>query len=225
MHRHATGVVVALTLSLSPLVAGCGSSAKVKDSAPAAQSLQQCRDQWHDVSESIVGLDQDTDPSALGTRWNSISATVVLYENTDTAKNCQATIEAEIKAITLLREFMSKLRPYDMEYQHDQIAAAVDLYLHDPLPAPTRNDAGKKVRPPTKAAVSAAMADLGNLAAAANQELAPGWGQLATVELTDTEAVRSALQDLDFLAQDSPNWRHCEEALQVLVAATRAQEG
>jgi hypothetical protein len=33
------------------------------------------------------------------------------------------------------------------------------------------------------------------------------------------------MQDLDFLAQDSPHWRQCEEALQVLVAAVRAQEG
>jgi hypothetical protein len=69
------------------------------------------------------------------------------------------------------------------------------------------------------------MATLADDAAAANAELQPGWQETTSVDLTDAAAVTKSMQDLDFLAQDSPHWRRCEEALQVLVAAIRAQEG
>jgi hypothetical protein len=73
--------------------------------------------------------------------------------------------------------------------------------------------------------VTAAIATLTNDAASANTELQPGWEQTTSVDLTDVAALTKTMQDLDFLAQDSPHWRRCEEALQVLVAAIRAQEG
>ena len=69
------------------------------------------------------------------------------------------------------------------------------------------------------------MRTLSENAEQANTELEPGWAQTTSVDLTDATAVSSTMRDLDFLAQDSPHWRACEEALQVLVAAVRAQEG
>jgi len=219
MPRHATGALVALALALTLGTAGCGSD-KVATSSTGT-SVAECRAQWHDVAESIVGLDGDTNPSALATRWTNIAATVSLYETTDDATSCQSNIEKQVKAIALLRDFMPRLQPYDMAFQLSRLAAPVDLYLHDPLPKPTRNAKGTLVRAPSKAAVSRAIKDLRDFGPGANAELEPGWGQLATVELTDAAAVDSALRDLDYLAQDSPNWRTCNHALQVLVRATQ----
>jgi hypothetical protein len=170
-------------------------------------------------------MDQDPNPSALADRWNTIIATVDYYRTTDSAKNCQSTIENQLKAVTSLRQFSEKLRPYDMAYQLAQVRAAVDLYLNDELPAPVRDSNHKLVKPPTKAAVTSAMQTLTANAAQANTELEPGWEQTKSVDLTDVTALTTTMQDLDFLAQDSPHWRQCEEALQVLVAAIRFQEG
>lgn len=225
MQRLATTIAVALALGLGAVATGCGEDDPVAEPTGVPQTLQECRDQWSEVGESVLGLDEDPDPSALASRWNSITATVVLYENTESAANCQANIEAQITAIDLLREFMAKLRPYDMEYQLGQVAAAVDLYLNDELPAPTKDASGKTVPPPSKKVLRLAAADLTEKAAAANAELRPSWTQLATVELTDEDAVKDALADLDALAQASPSWTACQEALQVIVAAIAAQEG
>jgi len=224
MVRRATGVVAVLALTLGPVLTACGAEEPV---APVAvpQTLQECRDQWHEVGESVIGLDEDPNPSALASRWNSVTATAVLYENTESAENCQANIEAQVKAITLLREFMVTVQPYDMEYQLAQVAAGVDLYLNDVLPAPYRDSSGKSVTPPTKKAVRAAAADLSQYAAAANAELQPAWARLATVELTDADAVKSAVGDLAAAAQASPSWLACQAGLQVILAAITAQEG
>lgn len=219
MPRHAAGALVALALALGLGTTGCGAD----KAAPAdtGTSVAECRQQWHDVAETIVGLEDDTNPSALATRWTNIAATVSLYETTDDATGCQANIEKQVQAIAQLRDFVPRLQPYDMAFQLSRLSAPVDLYLHDPLPKPTRNAKGKLVRPPSKAAVSRAIEDLRSYGVSANAELEPGWGQLATVELSDTAAVDSALRDLDYLAQDSPNWRTCNHALQVLVRATQ----
>ncbi len=225
MVRHAAGITAALAFTLGAVVAGCGAEEPKSEPTAVPQTVQECRDQWREVGESVLGLDEDPNPSALASRWNSIAATVVLYENTESAENCQSNIETQIKAITLLREFMEKLRPYDMEFQLTQVAAAVDLYLNDELPAPTKDATGKTVKPPTKDALRTASAELTENAVAANAELQTGWAQLATVELTDEAAVRSALDDLDAFAQASPSWRACQVALQVIVAAVTVQEG
>lgn len=224
MLGRATGAVAVLALALGPLLAACGA----EEPAPAVavpQTLQECREQWRDVGESVIGLDEDPNPSALASRWNTIAATVVLYENTESAANCQANIEAQLTAITQLRAFMEKVRRYDMEYQLAQVAASVDLYLNDELPGPYRDSTGATVKPPLKKTVRVAAAELTEYAAAANAELQAGWAQLATVELTEADAVGSALKDLDTLAQASPNWVACQEALQVIAAAIAAQEG
>lgn len=212
-----------MALAVSMGISACGA-----DKTPAktpSSALEECHDQWAEVAESIVGLDEDPNPSALATRWTSVVATVDYYRNTETAKDCQTQVESQVKAITLLRQFSDRLHPYDMAYQLARVNASIDLYLHEPLPTPARNENGKLVKPPTKAAVTAAITTLTAQASKANSELQPGWGQLASVELTDPAAVKTALDDLDFLAQDSPSWRQCQAALQVVVAAVQAQEG
>jgi len=214
-----------LTLVLAVATAGCGQGGGNDSDAKAERALKACQSQWHDVGDSVLGMDQDPNPSSLAERWTSVIATVEYYKTADSAKNCQANIETQLKAVTTLRQFSEKLRPYDMTYQLSQVQAAVDLYLHDPLPDPVRGENGKRVKPPSKEAVTTAMATLTANAAQANTELAPAWGQAASVDLTDVSALTTTMQDLDQLAQDSPHWVSCEQALQVLVAAIRAQEG
>ncbi len=213
-----------LLLCAGLVAGGCGGSSP-KDAEPTAQSASECKDQWHEVAESVIGLDQDPEPSALASRWTSVIATIDYYENRDQTEDCQQTVENQIKAITSLRLFTEKLRPYDMSYQLRQAQPAIDLYLHDPLPAPARNENGALVRPPTKAAVVAAYRVLMRQAAAADADLDLGWAQMASVDLEDVTALRAALTDLDTLAQDSVAWQRSEAALQILVAAIRAQEG
>lgn len=224
MSGRALGSVAAGTLALATALAGCGA-----DPAPAAkpltQTVKQCQARWRDVAESVLGLDQDTNPSALASRWTSVSATVDYYATSTSAKNCQAIIETQVRAITALREFSEKLQPYDMAYQVGRVSAAVDLYLHDPVPKSARNADGKRVKAPTHAKVSEAIQTLTDQAADANAELQPGWAQLASVSLDDADAVSSAIDDLDLLAQHGNHWARCQTALQVIVAAIRAQEG
>jgi hypothetical protein len=219
------GVSAVLVASFAAALVACGASSTSTASAKATRTLKDCRAQWKDVGDSVLGMDQDTNPSALADRWTSVIATVEYYRNSDTAKGCQARVEAQLKAVTALRQFGDQLRPYDMTYQLGQVQAAIDLYLHDPLPSPVADDSGRKVKPPTKDAVTAAMKTLADNAAQANAELQPAWQETSSVDLTDVTALTKTMQDLDFLAQDSPHWRACEEALQVLVAAIRAQEG
>jgi len=220
-----TALSAAIVALVATTLVACGQASGSSASAKAERALKECRAQWREVGNSVVGMDEDTNPSALADRWNSVIATVEYYKTTDSAKNCQTTIETQLKAVTSLRQFSEKLRPYDMTYQLAQVRAAVDLYLNDPLPAAVRGEDGKRVPPPTKAAVAAAMQTLTDNAAQANAELEPGWAQTKSVDLTDVTTLTTTMQDLDFLAQDSPHWRACEEALQVLVAAIRAQEG
>jgi hypothetical protein len=220
-----TVVWAAVAAAFAVTVAGCGGDSGASAAAKAERALTECRAQWADVGEGVVGMDQDPNPSALGDRWNSVIATVEYYKTADSAKDCQSTIESQLKAVTSLRQFSEKLRPYDMTYQLAQVRAAIDLYLNDALPAPVRDESHKLVKPPTKAAVTSAMQTLTDNAAQANTELEPGWEQTKSVDLTDVTALTTTMQDLDFLAQDSPHWRQCEEALQVLVAAIRFQEG
>jgi hypothetical protein len=223
--RFRAVVAVVLGAACATALVACGTSSDSSASATQDRALHDCRARWHDVGDSVLGMDRDPHPSALADRWNSVIATVAYYQSTDTAKDCQARVASQLEAVTALRQFSDKLRPYDMTYQLDQVRPAIDLYLNDPLPTPPPDERGRKVRPPAKAAVTAAMKTLTDNAAAANAELQPGWQQTSSVDLTDAAAVTSTMHDLDFLAQDSPHWRACEDALQVLVAAIRAQEG
>lgn len=216
---------VALALGLTVLLGACGADSDSPAEPSAERALEECRDQWAEVGETVIGMEQDTHPSALSERWNTVVASVEYHKTVDTPANCQNLIEAQLKTVSSLRQFSEQLRPYDMTYQLSQARAAIDLYLHEPLPEPARNENGKLVKPPSKAQVTAAMQVLTELAEQANADLAPGWEQTKSVDLTDVTTLTKTMQDLDFLAQDSASWRRCEEALQVIVAAIRAQEG
>ncbi|MCW2785858.1 MAG: hypothetical protein JWP74_2375 [Marmoricola sp.] len=219
-------MVVAAVVAVTVSACGSHQAAAIR---PADQTLKQCHQQWADVARSVKGLDQDTNPSALASRWTTVLATIDYYETSTTATGCQANISSQVAAITTLREFSAKLRPYDMVYQLAQVAATVDSYQAAPLPKPVRmgkkKGKGKLVHPPTKAAVQAALVTLQADAATADAALAPAWSEMASVELTNATAVSSALQDLDFVAQDSADWKRCEAALQVIVAAQHALAG
>jgi len=225
-------VTGAVAIALLPALAACGGNGPGSDgtahppaSSTVPQSVKDCQDQWHDVAESVLGLDQDTNPSSLASRWTTVIATVDYYRTSTEVKDCQATIEAQQQAITALRQFSERLRPYDMTYQLDRVRAAVDLYLHDPVPSPAKGTNGHRVKAPTHAQVAAALATLTAEAAAANADLQPGWDHLASITLEDASTVSDALDDLDALAQAGEHWTRCQQALQVIVSAERAQEG
>lgn len=212
-------LVTAVVLGLGSVA--CGADDKTTSSA-ATVSVKECQQQWDDVAANLVGLDADLRPSALRKRWANVLGTVSLYQGTTTADRCQENIENLSTGITELRQFSARLQPFDMEYQADAAAEDVQRYLAEPLPAPVRKDR-KLVKPPTKEAVTAAVATLTEKAAEANADLAPAWAQFNDVELTDEAAVSSALADLSLLAKDSASWRACQQALKVVKAALAAQ--
>lgn len=228
----ATGLLVLAASGL--LLSGCAgatgssaapSSAPTGTPAASAAALTECQQQWGDVAQSVYGLDQGTDPSDLTSRWVSVIATIGYYRTSNDSTDCQARIEAQVRAITALRAFNAQVRAYDMTYQLGRFEASIELYLHDPLPSPTPGPSGRPNRPPAKAAVSAALQVLRTEADPANAELAPAWAQLATVDLDDRAAVDRVVGDLDALAQGSRHWLRAEAAIQVLTAAVIAQEG
>lgn len=225
--RRVNSALAILVVSAALGLAGCGDDEDAADAtgSSGASAAADCHEQWREVGESVLGLDQDGYPSGLASRWTAVIASVDYYENSEPTADCPDLVEKQTTEISSLRQFSDKLRPYDMSYQLDQARAAIDLYLHDPLPEPARDETGKLVRPPSKEAVVRAFRTLTALAAPADADLQPGWSQMSTVPLDDVEALRSAVTDLDALAQASENWRRCEAALQVLVAAIRFQEG
>lgn len=174
------------------------------------------------MASSVAGLDKDPDPSALADRWVTVVATVDYYEKTSKSAQCQSDIESQVKAISALREFSTRLQPYDMVYQAALVAPAVASYLSGPLPATIKPKHGKPIRPPSKAAVTAALATITAHDAAANAYLAPAWGEMASVEITDAAAVSAKLADLNQLAHESSDWTLCNNALGVIEAAIAA---
>lgn len=218
--RARAALVAAAILSIGSV--SCGAEPKSPSAGTSRDPVQQCQEQWHDVAANVAGLDQDVHPSALAKRWSNVLATVTIYENTKTADRCQENIETLSTGITQLRQFTARLQPYDMAYQVSRVADPITRYLAAPLPAPVRKK-GAVVKPPTKAAVTAALATLTGNATAANADLAPAWGQLNEISLDDQTVVSGALQDLDFFAKDSSSWVACRKALTLLDTAILAQ--
>jgi hypothetical protein len=221
--RTRCALVAALTtLGLSSV--SCGASVSQPSAAATSPAQNQCHQQWREVAKSVAGLDKVIYPSALATRWVTVLATVDYYLKTNDGSGCQIDVERQIDAITQLRKFSIQLQPYDMAFQADQVSADVERYLADPLPAAVHKPHGKVIRPPTKSAVTQAISVLNAHAAAANDYLAPGWGQLASVELTDATQVSAELGDLAQLAHESQDWNLCRGALAVIAAALNAPQ-
>ena len=214
-----SALVAAVVLSLGAV--SCGKDDDKASGSRSEDPVQVCRAQWDDVAANLVGLDEDQHPSALRKRWSNVLATVTIYQDTPTADRCQENIETLSTGITQLRQFSTRLQPYDMQFQTDRVRADVSRYLAGPLPAPV-GTGKKQVKPPSKNAVIAAFATLTGQSAAANADLAPPWGQLNAVELTDSKAVEGAVADLAFYARDSASWVACEQALKVIRRAVLA---
>jgi hypothetical protein len=204
-------------------LAACGTEKPRPE--PVSQDVQDCRDQWGDVAQTILDMDGDTTPSSLSQRWSTIIAGVDYQQHNAKGPDCIDSIESQVLAICALRKFSNRLRVYDMEFQLRTIQPQAELYLHQPVPKPTTGENGRKVRPPTHAAVEQALSVLESQAAEANAELQPAWTQANAIDLGSTEEIRTAVTGLDRLAQSSPAFQQCEEALQVLVAAVRAEQG
>lgn len=211
------------TLRRLPLVAGllallltgaCGA-----EEGDGTRSVEDCRDQWKDVAQTVYAMDAERYPSAMSERWSTIIAGAEYQRDFGDGKDCTKQIEQTIEAIDTLRKFTDRLQDFDMEYQLHIVAPQAELYLTDDLPKPV-----DKVKPPTKAAVQAAYQTLRLRAQDANKQLTPAWQQALSIDLGDPAAVRKAIKDLDRLAVSSPAFRDCQAALAVIVRAIRAQE-
>lgn len=211
-------LALALALVAALTLGACGESAPAKKGDSKASDITECREQWGDVAQTVLGMDQDETPSALASRWTSVIATVDYQTQAARAKDCHANIENQVKAISALRQFSDRLRFYDITYQRRRVEPAAEIYLNDPLPT------GPGVKAPAKADVAAALEQLRAYGDAADADLAAGWGQIASVDLDDAAAVDAALKDLHQLAAESQSWRASYRALRVLKAATLAQE-
>lgn len=211
-----------LATLLLALAVGCGGTS-TPEGPTEAEQVEACRAQWRDVGLTIVDMDTDPLPSGLAQRWSSIMAGVD-FKAQNPGSTCVLEIEQQVRAIDTLRKYAARLQPYDMEYQLMQVRSAINLYLHDPLPGRYEDDNGEKVTPPRKPAVRRALEVLERNAATANAELRPAWDQASTIDLTSADQIRTSIKDIDRLASSSLAFQKCEQVLQVLVAAIRAQQ-
>jgi hypothetical protein len=209
-------------LVLGPLVvllvaAGCGHPTPPPPTTAAGptRDAQACRDQWHDLGTELQDRAAATEPSALPARWNSVVATVGYYATSATAADCPAALDAQRTAATALTAFSAQVRRFDPAYQLAQLRPRAATYVAGPLPKPTRVK-GKRVPPVPKRTVRTALATLTASAPRAVADMADGWHELDTLDLTNAAAVRAALADLAFLAQDSQPFRACAQAAAVL---------
>lgn len=212
----------ALRLVLGPVVvvlvaAGCGQATPAPGAGTTAPSkaAQACRDRWAALGKELQGRAAATEPSALPARWNSVVATVGYYATSASADDCPAALAGQRAAATTLAAFSARVRRYDPAYQLARLRSRAAAYVAAPLPRPARVK-GKRVPPVPKRTVRLAVATLAATAPRAVADMADGWHQLDTLDLTDTGAVRSALSDLAFLAQDSAPFRACAQAAAVL---------
>lgn len=205
--------VIAAALTLT-LLGGCGGEAE-----PRKRTAEQCRTEWGEVAQQVYEMDTEGYPSALSERWSTIIAGAEYQRDFGDGKDCSAQVAAAVDSIDTLRRFSGRLRAFDMEYQLHIVAPQAELYLTDDLPK-----ARKGVKPPGKALVRKAYQLLRQRADDANQQLTPAWQQALSIDLEDADAVQRAIQDLDRLAVSSPAFKDCQDALDVIVKAIKAQE-
>lgn len=210
------------TVTLLAGATGCGGTERPTPSV--SHEAQACRSQWDDVAQTILDMDGDTTPSALSQRWSTIIAGVDYQRHNAGGRHCSEDIEEQVREIGTLRKLGERLRVYDMAYQLRTIQPQVEIYLNEPVPRSATSENGQKVRPPTHRAVQQALDVLTARAEEANAQLQPAWDQAAAIDLSSPDEIRTAITDLDRLAQSSPAFGACEQALQVLVAAVRAEQ-
>ncbi|MCW2846756.1 MAG: hypothetical protein JWR90_730 [Marmoricola sp.] len=220
-----------LLLALALVLSGCGGSGGEKKADEPSKAAVACRGEWKKLEAEIDGRDSKTNPSALASRWNNITATVEYYARSASAKDCDATLAAQQKAMDSLAAFSTKVAPWDMEQRYDEVKTAAAAYAAAPrptLPTPSTK-AGKraekkppKPKPnpaPRPADIGTALKTLSEQAPVATQQQGPAWVQASVTELTDPAAVAKAVKDLAFLSTESAAYRTCAAALaQIKVA-------
>lgn len=204
--------------------AGCGEQPQAKAPAGKADTATaECRGAWRDLGEQLGDVSELKFPSALPSRWNSVTATISYYASSATAKDCGEVLSNQQKAIAALQMFSLQLQPFDMEWALTQVREPATAYAQGPWPEPSGNKGPTKpARPPKPAEVGNALAELTRLAPQASQEQEPGWKQAGVVELSDAVATAQAVKDLQFLASDSAAWLQCAAALQLIRQALAA---
>lgn len=208
--------------------AGCGEETKDKPAASSDKATAECRNSWRDLGAQLGNVTELTVPSALPSRWNSVSATIDYYASSATAKHCDEVLDNQRKAIAALQMFSMQLQPFDMELALNQVREPATAYAQGPWPeaAATKGPQGRKGpqanRPPKPAEVAKALAELTRLAPQATQEQEPGWKQAGVVELSDPAATAQAVKDLQFLGSDSAAWVQCQTALRLIQQALAA---
>lgn len=203
-----------LAIALAWAMVACGTTAVEKPTGPSQDTLA-CRAQWQALGGTLKGRDEQTDPSDLAERWNAAIATVQYYATSATATDCQTALVDQKAATERINAMSASLRRFDIAYRMGTLAPAATDYLTHRLPKP-QHAHGKEVRPPKKAAVQTALTTLQNQATASMTDMADGWAEANSVDLTDPAAVRKVLKDLDFLAGDSGPFQDCLAALAVL---------
>lgn len=206
------GAMTALTLT------GCGSAAK----HPAGPTAAQCRHQWEQLDRTVNQVKQ-SNPSDLGQRWTTLGATTQYYASSATAKDCDNTLTGVKQTISRTQALMARLRQFDMVYRTASIGPRATDYLTNPLPKPKRVK-HKRVVPPPKKAVRAALKILHSQARAAATDMQDGWGEASQIDLTDASAVRHLMSDMRFLAGDSTPYQACLRAMKVLQKAAQFEQ-
>ena len=223
-----------LVLALLLAVSGCGSNDendnKVDQPSKAAVA---CRKDWKALETKVGGRDEQTHPSALAARWNTVAATIDYYATSASAKDCGTTLSRQGKAMDDLKAFGARLARYDMELRLADVKSDAEAYAagaRPPAPKASKPAKGKKkakkpARPPKPADVAAALKTLTRQAPLATEQQKAGWEQAHVAELGDARAVKKAVKDLSFLSSESSAYRICTDRLALVRKALSAKTG
>jgi hypothetical protein len=217
-------LVVALVLVLAVALTGCGEGKNKAKAAPTGPSpeVTSCRAQWSDLAGRYDGRSDSTLDSDLGSRWNTVLATLDYYVTSASAKDCQTLLDNQQSAINDLEAFSTMLRRWDMNYQDLDAVNAVDRYLRSPLPKLKPLKKGKPApKPASKKLLRRAVTLLRSNAPGASTDMAAGWEEANQVDL-DPAAEAKAVKDLAFLASQSTRYQICLVALKVIRQAESA---
>ncbi len=222
-----------LLLALLLATGACGSEAESSTEEPS-KAARDCREQWQDLGDEIAGRDERTNPSALATRWNSISAAVEHYATAAKETDCEATLGAEKKAVAALTAFSAKLARFDMELQLTRVRDDAERYAKGPRPPAPKATPSKKgtkgkkqkpaPRPPKPSEVAAALKSLARRAPVATTQQRPGWQQAGATDPGDAKAVKKAVKDLAFLSEESKAYQAAASSLSTIRKAMAATQ-
>lgn len=225
--RRPRNVLPVPLLALALLAGGCApfagddeagepgrTSASPKEASPADG---ECRDQWAMLREEVGDQAEGDYPSTLQSRWASVTGGLDYYATSATASDCGKTLDAKKSELEELTRFVDKVRPWDVQWQHDRLEDDATSY------SPPRGRRGKDA--PSRREVRSALATMEKQAEKATADQDPAWQQASAVDLGDRKAQRKARKDLKFLSEESAAWRKADRAQQTVQRALRARRG